>query len=484
VNAGNFKYAFSFLVLSLFSVLAQTPFGAGPPGRFWEMEMKADLVFKGQAVSSVVITNAAFTVRADVCETQFKVISVLEGALQTNLVTFQHYASGPRGGWSGRRPPESYHFENRQTYLIFAARLDKPDIFYDPTLNKTTLETNDFRQIYGGGVIRTLDARPLAGLSVKDAHWFELNLLLNDTNPTNQLSAIDQLDRMSLAGRGDDEWSRSDDFKRTAVLSALLPMITNSNERVANRAINCFATAPNSTGTLEPFTDALIKVANESVSSNRRLNAINALSGTSFAAVSNSLAQLLDNPDANVRAGAVGLLSLYPGDFANQALLGHATDKSPMVRATVADVIGNGRIANLLPTLEKLLSDPVGLTNPIPPLTIEDLQEGGHSWGNNNGDVHTSAGYALLKFDTDQISNILIANLNDAGFRPNYLCKLADQNAGPWLTNLVELLEARRDRIWKEVVASGVEPRTNYFQARMALAGTYFQCWNCFVETI
>lgn len=30
----------------------------------------------------------------------------------------------------------------------------------------------------------------------------------------------------------------------------------------------------------------------------------------------------------------------------------------------------------------------------------------------------------------------------------------------------------------KEVDASRVEPKASYFQARMALAGTYFQCWN------
>lgn len=78
-----------------------------PHGRLEEMEQKADLIFKGQAVSSAVITNAAFTVRAEVRATQFKVISVLQGTVQTNLVTFQHYASSFRGGWSGPRPPNT-----------------------------------------------------------------------------------------------------------------------------------------------------------------------------------------------------------------------------------------------------------------------------------------------------------------------------------------------------------------------------------------
>ena len=52
---------------------------------------------------------------------------------------------------------------------------------------------------------------------VKVAHWADLGLLLQDTNTTNQLYAIDMLDHMSLAGRSDDRWRRTDDFKRYAV---------------------------------------------------------------------------------------------------------------------------------------------------------------------------------------------------------------------------------------------------------------------------
>jgi len=58
------------------------------------------------------------------------------------------------------------------------------------------------------------------------------------------------------------------------------------------------------------------------------------------------------------------------------------------------------------------------------------------------------------------------------------LCKLAEKDAGPWLTNLVEVLEARRIRMEKEVDASGVEPKASYLKARMALAGTCYRCWN------
>jgi hypothetical protein len=111
-------------------------------------------------------------------------------------------------------------------------------------------------------------------------------------------------------------------------------------------------------------------------------------------------------------------------------------------------------------------------------LTLEELQSGAQRFEGNVGDVHTSAGYALLKFDVDQVGEILKANLNDAGFRPNFLCKLAENNAGPWLTNLVEMLEARKERIWKEAETNGVEPKADYIQARLTLSGTYYQSWH------
>jgi len=83
-------------------------------------------------------------------------------------------------------------------------------------------------------------------------------------------------------------------------------------------------------------------------------------------------------------------------------------------------------LEKLLPVLTRLFADPVGLQKPVAPLTTEELESGGriagaddgmtivsdpHFPGANVGDVHTSAGYALLKFDVglgkcNQQSNI------------------------------------------------------------------------------
>ena len=262
------------------------------------------------------------------------------------------------------------------------------------------------------------------------------------------------------------------------MLNALSASVTNANEEVAIAALNCFQTGQNDSAQIAPFADTLVQIAGHGPTIPRRTAALAAFAGTAFPVVSNSLPQWLSDASAEVRLQAVLLLPDFSGESSERALRERATDPSPKVRAGVADAIGNGKIESLLPTLKQLLSDPVGLTNPVAPLTTEELQAGGRVWGGNNSDVHTAAGYALLKFDLSQVGDILQANLNDEGFRPNYLCKLAEKDTGPWLTNLVEVLEARRIRVEKEVAASGVEPKADYLKARMALSGTHFNCWN------
>jgi len=433
-----------------------------PHGRLEELERKADFVFKGEVVSNTRITNAAFNItQMEVSATKFKVISRLKGEALPEVVV-EHYSGSDRMmAWDGPSPPAAITFQVGQSYLVYAARMDKPDSYYSPPAD-VKAAPGEFRQIADiprtsdEGAMKTLDARPLdTGLSVKEAHWVELNRLLDDANATNVLYAIGKLDLMSLKqGEPYGDWRRSDDFKRNRVLSALLLLIENTNEQVAASAIACFEMEPTAATMLEPFAGSLIEVANKVPSSIRRLAAIRALSGMDDDAVSNSLAQLLKDGDENIRTGAVGLLPRFPADFAEQALRNGATDKSSKVRAAVADAIGNGKIISLLPVLETL-------------------------WNDTNI-VHTSAGNAFLKFDVDQVGSILKNHLNAADFRESYLCQIAKNDAGPWLTNLVDVLKVRRDTKWLEAKTSGISAKdlTNYFNATMALSGTDFDCWN------
>jgi hypothetical protein len=456
-----------------------------PHGRLEEMGREASLIFKGRVMSSDAVTNALFPYWGKTHATRFSLISVLKGESPTNSLVFWHITHGP-DAWGGGSMPSWHEFKNGECYLMFAARLSEPSDLYTVPADATN-RPNEFRQLYRDGVMRNLDARPVGVRGVKDAHWAELELLLSDAEATNQLYAIDTIDRMSLAGRRDDQWRCSDDFKRKAVLAALLPLVTSSNEKVASRALSCFAVESNATTMLQPFAATLIKVASDAPSVGLRLDAISALSGAHFDSVSSSLVQLLHNSSANVRSRAVALLAFCPANFSEPALRRCAEDDSPKVRAGVADVIGNGRMQSLLPTLTKLFGDPVGRQQPVAPLTIEELEGGGkivgieggvtmvddpNYPGANVGDVHTSAGYALLRFDIGQVGEILKTNLNDAGFRLQFLLKLAGDNPKPWINDMVEIMEARRARNLKKAEANRAPPA-----AFMYLSGAYFSCW-------
>ena len=447
-----------------------------PHGRLEEVARKADLIFKGRAASSVAITNDFFPSWGKPRATQLEAISVLQGSTQAKTVTFLHITGQPNA-WSGGTPPSHFTFETGQSYVVFAVQADKPDWLYSPSSNSVA-KPDEFRQpMHGEFAIRTLDTRPLTGLSIKEAHWLELNLLLNDTNPTNELYAIDKLDHLSLVGRRDDEWSRSSDFKRAAVLRAMLPLVTSDNEQVANRAMSCFAAETNIAPSLEPFIGTLTKVANESSSPSCRLSAIAALSGVNDQAVSNSLSQLLKNPDENIRLGAVRLLPRFPDEFAEQGLRELAEDKSANVRSVVADVIGDRKYVRVLPTLVKLFADPVGKDPLIKPMTMEYLKAG-QRWS-NIGDVHTSAGLALVKFAPDQVADILKTNLDDPGFHINFVAKLAQKNAEPWLPELVSILEARIAYVEDIAKFPPLDPKR--FSApgvnNKILVGAYTKCW-------
>lgn len=473
MNACNSKRALGFLRLLLSCMLAQQAFCAGSPqGRLEKMALESDLGFKGQVISDSAITNTAFPDWGKPHVTEFNVISVFRGNIHTNVVTFLHITGGPMT-WGGPRPPQPFVFDVGRSYLIFGMQSNKADWLYSPSPNVVT-KPNEIRQIMSGEIpIRTLDARPLGNLSTKDAHWFELNLLLNDVNSTNQLYAIDQLDGMSLSGRGNDAWSRSDDFNRADVLSALLPLINSSNDQVACRAISCFETESKSAIGLETFAAALIKVANESPSSNSRLTAIGALSGLHGEAVSNSLAQLLKNTDENIRLGAVRLLPRFPDEFAEQFLRICADDESSKVRAVVAETIGNGKIKTLLPTLEKLWNDPIGRDKPLL-IDLSNLKAGGHvSSPQNIGDVHTSTGYALLQFDLDLVGEFLKANLSDEGFGLSFIRKLAPNGAEPYLPMLAQELKTHTANSEQEAAKNGFHWGLSYW-----LSGNFAWAWD------
>src|ERR1035437_6917178 len=107
--------------------------------------------------------------------------------------------------------------------MVFARNLDKEDYIF-PAPPDANSRTNECRQLYRDGVLRTLDAQTLANFSITNAVWYELNRLLKDTNPSNQLYAIDMLNGVSREGWWQEHgWAPGDFLNRNQVLWALLP---------------------------------------------------------------------------------------------------------------------------------------------------------------------------------------------------------------------------------------------------------------------
>jgi len=256
-----------------------------------------------------------------------------------------------------------------------------------------------------------------------------------------------------------------------AVAALDTPLVLTRDGKVYCLAVEAAATAQ-----LEPYASTLIYEARNGPRARRRLSAISALSGLDGDAVTNSLAQLLRDPDDSIRMEAVRLLPRFPTAFAEPALRSRAADPAANVRAVVADVIGEQQYVRLLPVLVALFADPVGKDPMIKPLTLEALQAG-QRW-DNNGDVHTSAGLALVKFPPAEVADILKTNLNDPGFHINFVAKLAQGDPTPWLPELVKILEARCALVDELTKAPWDDPRKlGHPKNDRVLVGTYAKCW-------
>jgi hypothetical protein len=468
-----------------------------PHGRLEEMEREADFVFKGQVIASSALTNTSFPSWAKPHATQFRLVSVFKGKPKTNEPVLWHYTAGPMG-WGGGSPPSWYQFETGQCYLVFAAKLDRPDYLYTPPSDATN-RPNEYRQLYCDCVTRTIDDRPLVGVSTKEAHWLELNRLLTDATPTNSLYAIQRLNGMSKSCLA--SWGHSGNFTREAVLSAVMPLVTNPDDKVAVAAIGCFQLGGNNStwindqggwipilrgcaevqpecvSQVSPYAPALVRVANESTSPSRRMAAVAAFSCTRFPIVSNALPRWLRDPADEVRAQAVLLLPDYPGNCSEHWLREMASDASPTVRAVTADAIGNGTMTNLLPTLVQLFSDPAGRDHPLPPLTVDDLEAGGRA--GMCGDVHTSAGFALLKFDVNDVGEILKTNLSTRGFRLSFIRKLAPDGDKSYLPLLAQELTTHTANSEQEAAKNGFHWGLSYW-----LSGNYGWAWDTLFEYV
>src|SRR5204863_9792602 len=92
-------------------------------------------------------------------------ISVLKGHVDTNAPVLWHITHGP-GAWGGGAIPSWYEMVPGQTYLVYAAKLDKHMYLFSVPPDATN-RPNEFRQIYRDGVSRSLDTGKLTTTSVR-----------------------------------------------------------------------------------------------------------------------------------------------------------------------------------------------------------------------------------------------------------------------------------------------------------------------------
>jgi hypothetical protein len=166
------------------------------------------------------------------------------------------------------------------------------------------------------------------------------------------------------------------------------------------------------------------------------------------------------------------LLASFPGDFSEQALRKHAMDESPKVRATVADVIGDGKIVNLLAILETFFSTSAVQTN-SGPWPHKQLSSDGYFAEVNADDIHSCAGFALLKFGVDKTGAFLKANLSDEGFGLIFIRKLAQNGVEPDLQMLANDLKTHTANSEQEAAKIGFHWSLSYW-----LSGNYGWAWD------
>ena len=323
-------------VLSVAAVLVVTDvalgYFVGPPLSLEKLTAEADLVFKGTALAGEPVQDEWFKPCPGFVakETEFKIVSVLNGDAPGATLRFRHYDQDPRP--QGRMfQPQHYHFETGRTYIVFAKRSDAAGVFRQLQANHTGKEDQ--------GVLLCPGDRPVTAKTVQEAIWGELSLMLKSADATNVTYAIHQLDQMS--GRR-HSFGDTQDFDRTNVLNAIHSLMTDSNPKVAQAAIvavgshnpymsderTIFWLATVGSGEVpgigkmdpkmqnvggELFWKDLVVLADSKAANETRAMAIQALGLVREPSLKAAIERWLADPDPAIRAAAILLLADFPG---------------------------------------------------------------------------------------------------------------------------------------------------------------------------
>jgi hypothetical protein len=412
-----------------------------PPLSMEALIAEADLVFKGTVVSIGPEQDAWFQALPGfvVQETQFAVVSVIEGDNPGATLRFRHYDDSPQSR-GHMYQPQFYHFEPNRTYIVFAKKADEAAGYRQLWANHTGKEDQ--------GVLLCLDNKPVTAKTVKEAFWSELTGMLGDTDAGNVMYAIRQLDQMS---GGQNEYDGTKDFDRTDVLEVVHGLVTDSNAGIAQAAITVIgsgnpylsdertdfwlatvgsAEVPglskmdpemrNAGG--EMYWEDLAAIADARHPADTRALAIRALGRVREPALREAINRWLVDGELDVRAAATVLLADFPGTDANQQLTVLADDPEPRVRECAARAIGYAQQQELVNVLGRLLADP-------------------------DRAVRRVASVSLLSFSpkNEAIAAVFRANLANKEFEPLFLNALARETPEPYLDALARVVEEKTE---------------------------------------
>src|SRR5207253_11024506 len=107
------------------------------------------------------------------------------------------------------------------------------------------------------------------------------------------------------------------------------------------------------------------------------------------------------------------------------------------------------------------------------PMPYKGLQGDGYFAEIGADHIHSSAGYALLKFDLEQVGAILRTNLSDKAFGLSFIRRLASNGAEPFLPLLAKELKDHTAGSEQEAEKNGFHWPLSYW-----LIGDYGWAWD------
>lgn len=447
-----------------------------------KLQKEADVVFKGTVVSSAETKDPWFTVpNYPVLSSEIRVISIIKGDAPSGKAVFLHYGRQPKDlpGMTGDRSvrvvylgpaPQLYDLKNGRTYILFAKRTDKPDVYRQLWLNAKMKQDQ--------GAVLAADEQPIPqGQPLKDILWRELEGLLKGSNLEDVPYAIRQLDEMS-EGQGVPDGSRGlDDYDRGRVMESVRPYLFHQNAGIVKAALAAFAedspyanerygapawlvavgkgtirgysgwSKPRNNSSARAHWKDLAALGDGKGNKDLRATAVLSLGRAGEPAIFPHVVRWTQDPEPVIRKAAAILLSDFPSDETFQFLTQLAKDPAPEVRLGVARAVGFGQLEKVIPLLEALLKD-------------EDSQ------------VSTAAALSLVSFDTAKVERILKANMENPDFKSVFVNALAESNPDPYLDSLAEIIEKRLqpNRFWGGRIpcASSWDILFKYMQSRSA----------------